>query len=368
MKPPPIPILILCLPMLVAIPRSAPGAVDDDYPEQAEMFRGSCVDCHTIGEGVLIGPDLLSVNSRRDRSWLMSYIEDAPAFQQKNRLARELFDQYEEVVMPPAELSTPEIEGLLEYIAAFDTEFNPGVLAPTRAEATPGLGETVALPDEPSGVAAPGAALSLIALVAAVGLWRARQTGTAKVTAVIALGIGYWSFGGQYYHHSTGNDQGYEPKQPIEFSHALHSGELEVSCISCHDSAAKGPTAGVPTIASCMTCHDVVRKRSDQVEPSAEIAKLVGIWETRNSEAPETIPWERVHKLPDFVRFDHQVHVKNRIQCQECHGRVEEMTRVRQVASLSMQWCLDCHRIEKPKAPLYWRRVGGSQDCIVCHI
>jgi hypothetical protein len=91
------------------------------------------------------------------------------------------------------------------------------------------------------------------------------------------------------------------------------------------------------------------------------------VWATRTGAQPRSIQWERVHNLPDFVTFNHQAHVQNGIQCQECHGPVETMTRMRQASDLSMGWCVNCHRHPGKAAPSHWKRSLGSLDCTACH-
>ena len=116
-----------------------------------------------------------------------------------------------------------------------------------------------------------------------------------------------------------------------------------------------------------MNCHAAVRKASGAKDPSVEIARLVSVWETRQSSAPASIAGARVHQLPDYVHFSHRAHVNNNIQCQECHGPVQTMERVRQAASLSMGWCVQCHRLKPGAAPTHWQRAEGPLDCSACH-
>src|SRR5690606_30433707 len=114
---------------------------------------------------------------------------------------------------------------------------------------------------------------------------------------------------------AVGYNQNYEPEQPIAFSHKLHAGRLGVDCKYCHVTAEVSRPASVPSLNICMNCHLLVRQVGGQ--DSAEIAKLVQAWESG-----ETVPWERVHLLPDHVKFNHAPHIKAGKQCQECHGPV----------------------------------------------
>lgn len=121
--------------------------------------------------------------------------------------------------------------------------------------------------------------------------------------------------------------------QPVPFSHKHHARELGLDCRYCHTSVEISASAGIPPVATCMNCHRQIWTNSDMLEP------VRAAW--RNG---TPIQWERVHDLPDFVYFNHSVHVAKGIGCSECHGQVDEMPLTLQVASLDMQWCLQCHR------------------------
>lgn len=127
--------------------------------------------------------------------------------------------------------------------------------------------------------------------------------------------------------------QGYTPEQPVAYSHAVHAGHYEIDCQYCHFGAEKGRHAGVPPLSVCMNCHTQVKT------DSPEIQKLAKAWQEQ-----KPIQWVRVHRLPDHAFFNHSSHVTAGLQCQECHGPVQEMVRVEQVQDMSMGWCLDCHR------------------------
>lgn len=122
-------------------------------------------------------------------------------------------------------------------------------------------------------------------------------------------------------------------EQPVEFDHRHHVADDGIDCRYCHDLVERSPYAGVPPTERCMNCHSQIWNDSPLLEP---------VWESYFSDRP--IPWVRVHRLPGFVYFDHSIHVKKGVGCESCHGRVDRMARVYQVASLQMGWCLDCHR------------------------
>lgn len=126
---------------------------------------------------------------------------------------------------------------------------------------------------------------------------------------------------------------GYEPDQPVDYSHRLHVGELGMDCRYCHNTVEDTAHAAIPATQSCMNCHTMVRKESD---------KLTLVRESFATGQP--IPWKRVHDLPDYVYFDHSAHVRRGVGCVSCHGRIDQMEKVRQVEPLNMGWCIECHR------------------------
>lgn len=185
-----------------------------------------------------------------------------------------------------------------------------------------------------------------------------------------------------------GNNQGYEPVQPIAFSHRLHAGELEMACLSCHTGAERSRHAGIPTASSCMACHRFVTAPFEAVRAEADLAATEGRDPARvtspelrklydalaldaelrpQSEGPrDLLAWIKVHNVPDFVSFDHRPHVSAGVTCQSCHGPVETMERVRQVETLSMGWCVSCHR-DPHGGGVTGRQSAASTDCVACH-
>jgi len=135
------------------------------------------------------------------------------------------------------------------------------------------------------------------------------------------------------------------PVQPIAFSHKLHAGDNHIPCQYCHSGARRSPVAGVPSLERCLGCHRITAYDKPEIE---KLAARV--------EKKQPLAWIKVTDVPDFVRFNHRPHVRAGVACQECHGPVETMERVRRVSSLEMGWCLDCHR-----------RRQASTDCLVCH-
>lgn len=129
------------------------------------------------------------------------------------------------------------------------------------------------------------------------------------------------------------HNRGYEPTQPIPFSHRLHAGELGMDCLYCHSNAEKSKHASVPPVDTCMGCHTVV------ATDKPDIQRLTEYWERG-----ESVPWVRIHSLPDHAYFNHAAHVNAGVACQTCHGPIQEMEIVYQYVDLSMGWCIECHR------------------------
>jgi hypothetical protein len=185
-----------------------------------------------------------------------------------------------------------------------------------------------------------------------------------------------------------GNQQGYEPIQPIAFSHRLHAGDLQISCLYCHYGAERSQHAGVPAADVCMTCHRFVtapqkdmipeileaRKANRTPQPviSEELRKLydsLGLddrLERDPHKTPRPVAWVRVHNLPAYTCFDHRAHLQAGVACKNCHGPVETMDRLRQVKDLSMGWCVNCHRETKVPSD-DGKTLRASIDCATCH-
>ena len=186
----------------------------------------------------------------------------------------------------------------------------------------------------------------------------------------------------------AGIDKGYQPVQPIAYSHQVHAGKLAIPCLYCHSAAEKSRRAGIPSASVCMNCHKFVTaslgaiKEEEKVAGeegremgpviSPELAKLYaaqGLDENLQPDpdlVPTPIAWKRVHSVPDFVAFDHRPHVAADVACQTCHGPIETMARVRQESTLSMGWCVQCHRDMTGRTEA-GKPVNPPLDCATCH-
>ncbi len=185
-----------------------------------------------------------------------------------------------------------------------------------------------------------------------------------------------------------GSQQGYEPVQPIAFSHRQHAGQMQIACLYCHNGAERSAHAGIPAASLCMTCHRFVtapqkdmlpeiveaRRATRAIRPvvSPELQALYNAlalddkFERDPKKTPRPIAWVRVHQLPSYACFNHCAHVRAGVNCQDCHGPVETMDRIRQTSDLSMGWCVNCHR-DASKTGVNGKTVHASTDCATCH-
>ncbi|MEY4577657.1 MAG: hypothetical protein RL701_2360 [Pseudomonadota bacterium] len=164
--------------------------------------------------------------------------------------------------------------------------------------------------------------LNHLPLVAAVGV------------ALLGGGV---TFGIWYYFSPKNTQVGYAPEQPVPYSHKLHAGDLGIDCRYCHANIERSQEAMVPPTQACIGCHAIVKKDSP---------KLTAVRASWQSGTP--VEWVRVHRVADYVYFDHSVHLAASVGCVSCHGRIDQMDVVRQDKPLNMGWCLECHRDPKP--------------------
>jgi menaquinone reductase, multiheme cytochrome c subunit len=141
-----------------------------------------------------------------------------------------------------------------------------------------------------------------------------------------------------YFAQPEVSDTGYEPTQPVPYSHKLHVGNLGMDCLYCHYTVEKASYAAIPSAGVCMNCHVRVRPDSAVLAPIREAY----------ANAARPVEWIKIHRLPDYVYFNHKAHVTAGVSCVSCHGRVDQMVVVKQEEPLSMAWCLECHRNPAP--------------------
>lgn len=197
--------------------------------------------------------------------------------------------------------------------------------------------------------------------------------------------VGGAVIGGVWYYFSPSYTRvGYQPVQPVFFSHNLHAGQLGLDCRYCHSDVDKSWFSNVPSTTTCLNCHDPTKGNVLGDSPKLELVRQSGA-------TGEPIPWVQIHKTPDYVYFNHAVHINRGVSCVHCHGRVDQMDEVRHAKSFSMTFCLDCHRNPGPnlrpadkitdlawnpeehldedwgqRAVEHWK-INASQNCSACH-
>ncbi|PCE63221.1 c-type cytochrome [Sediminicola luteus] len=361
------------------------AATGGDVANGKKLFKQNCAACHAL-DRKMTGPALAGISEKREREWLYQWIKNSPAMiKAGDPDAVAIYNEYNQAAMTPfPTLSNQDIDDILAYADAPPETPKAVAAAPAGEAAAQEGGVTNELILAVLALVF-GLLVMMLVLVnktlrriaeangvdlsqvgeARMPLWKAfvKNQFLVLVSVVFLLLMGaYFAYG---YMMQIGVDQGYAPVQPIHYSHKIHAGDNEIECKYCHSSARVSKTSGIPSLNVCMNCHKSIYEYKGNPEgPSAEdiangytnefytgeIKKLyeaVG-WDEENQRyTGETKPveWVRVHNLPDFAYFNHSQHVSVAgVECQTCHGPVEEMEIMYQYAPLTMGWCVDCHR------------------------
>ncbi len=372
-----------------------------DAAEGETLFKNNCAACHASTDEILVGPGLKGISERRPIEWIVKWVHNPQAvIASGDKYANDLYNKFNKAAMTPyPNFSEAQIKGIVAYIDASNA-----------APAAPAAGAAPA-----TGAAAPAAQSSggmmevllvglliimvivLIALLSIVNslskLAKAEQEGgkpffervaenakslaanSAVKTGILVLALllgGKATIDAAY---GIGIHQGYAPEQPIQFSHKLHAGQYQINCNYCHTGVYAGKGANIPSANICMNCHNAIKRESPEIQ---KIYKAL--------EKDEPIQWVRVHNLPDLAYFNHSQHTNvGGLECKNCHGEIEKMEVVEQRSSLTMGWCIDCHRQtdvnakgnayydklvevhnKDSKTPLKVQNIGGL-ECSKCH-
>lgn len=356
---------------------AAPAAVGDANAGKA-LFSANCAACHKL-DAKMTGPALRGVADKYSREWLHSWIRNSSAMiASGDAAAVKVFNENDKKVMTPfPQLSDADIDNILAYTSQPKPVEGPAAGASAAAAAgTDGAGSNTLIL----------AALAVVLVVLVVmlvlvnrtltriaksngvvlpeneptlSIWKAyakNQFLVLVTSIVLLLASGYFVYG---YLMQIGVDQGYEPVQPIHFSHKIHAGDNGIDCKYCHSSARTSKNAGIPSLNVCMNCHKNISEFAGDKDSiydhskefyTGEIQKLydaVG-WdknEQKYTGKTHAVKWVRIHNLPDFAYFNHSQHVSVAgIECQKCHGPVETFEVQKQFAPLTMGWCVNCHR------------------------
>ncbi|RDV13130.1 cytochrome C [Pontibacter diazotrophicus] len=350
------------------------------------LFKNNCAVCHSAGSDVIVGPGLAGINERRSHDWLIRWIKNSQALiQAGDPEAVAVYNEYNKQAMPSFNFTDEEITAILTYIASAEAEV---AAVPTTVGSdgsqTPGEGVGT------DAIGAVGGYLDIILVVLIVVLIvlvvtlllitsllknylnanrklneydnevvnqrfdfskiyksKAVRTLVVLIFVVVLLDLTLDTAMG------IGIQQGYQPRQPIAFSHKLHAGEHQINCNYCHTTVYKSKSASIPSANICMNCHSQIQTESP------EIQKIY-----RAIERNRPIEWVRVHNLPDLAYFNHSQHTQvGGIECQTCHGPIQEMDVVYQYSPLTMGWCIDCHR----ETPLNTEGNGYYDNLVELH-
>ena len=346
-----------------------------------EMFKEMCVVCHNV-DSKKIGPALQKVYDRKDLPWIIKFVQNSQkVIQSGDAYAVKLYSEYNNTAMSTFDyLSDEEVTSIVAYIK-HETE-NPTVAA--AAEVAEGeiaeVTENAGVPSSYMTAILVGLAIVLALILGILFLMvsmfnkflktKEGLTGDEKsfiddrfsllklLKSPGFLGIIIFLFTAFAFKstidglYNIGIQQGYQPTQPIAYSHKLHAGDLEIDCNYCHTGVTKAKNANIPSLNICMNCHSDVKNLQGKDGVSPEIQKIytaLGGYDPVTKEygdgPKKPIEWTRVHNLPDLVYFNHKQHVKvGGLECQTCHGPIEEMEVVKQEENLTMGWCIDCHR------------------------
>ncbi|PRY86224.1 cytochrome c2 [Mongoliibacter ruber] len=371
------------------------------------IFNANCRTCHRLDQKN-VGPALRGVTDRHSIDWTKSFIRNSQALiASGDAEAVAIYNEYNQLAMPAHEfLSDDDLLNLLAYVEYGD-KADPAAAAAGGEGAEGGVAGGSGVPSEYLTIILGVLVLVLVLILVVLGLiisiltkylntqnleeddqaFVNQKYDFAKVfksdamiiivtTIVIAL-VAKTAIDELY---TVGVQQGYAPKQPIAFSHELHAGQYEMQCQYCHTGVELGKSANIPSANICMNCHMHIQNVGGKDGISPEIQK---IYNAVDNDQP--IEWVRVHNLPDLSYFNHAQHVAvGGVECQTCHGPIEEMEVVYQHSSLTMGWCIDCHRqtnirFEKneyydklvqlhsdSKDPLKVKDIGGL-ECAKCH-
>jgi mono/diheme cytochrome c family protein len=389
-----------------AVAPSADGIPADEavITSGKALYENNCTQCHAFNE-VVVGPALKDAHTRWKLNNMISFIRYPQKYIETSgdKYAQGLYAQYKQYMPNHDFLSEAEVLSLVAYIKA---ESVKPAAAPVETAGTPGT----ATEAKGSGVSNELVSLIfailifvlfvfLVILVFLINILKRfieNKEGVpddekalvdqkfdlaaffkssffrTSVTVIALLFISKVAFDSII---NIGIQQGYSPKQPIAFSHKLHAGEYQIDCNYCHTGAKKGKAAVIPSANVCMNCHNAIKPESP------EIKKIYAA-----IEKDQPIEWVRIHNLPDHAYFNHAQHVTvGGLECQNCHGQIQEMEVVQQYSPLTMGWCINCHRetavnaennayydkmvsLHKTvsKQPMKVKDIGGL-ECAKCH-
>ena len=337
------------------------------------LFKANCASCHKA-DAPYVGPALKGARDREpSKDWVYKWVKNASAMANTDPYAMKLKAAAGGVIMTSfPDLKNEEIDAILDWA---DSYVKPGT-APTGAPGAQGAAAGSSSSDNTLLYGILTAILAIIGLILLqvnsnlkkltdektgvksppnVPFYRNKSYLLLLVIVLFTL-AGYFLVEGAM---GLGRQQGYQPVQPIYYSHEVHAGVNQISCLYCHGGAQDSKHASIPSVNVCMNCHmsvkeytgePIIREDGTTVNANDEIQKLYSYagWnpDKKVYDKPgKPIEWVKIHNLPDHVYFNHSQHVKvGQVACQTCHGEIQKMAEVSQFADLSMGWCINCHR------------------------
>ncbi|WP_238807861.1 c-type cytochrome [Emticicia aquatica] len=338
---------------------AAPAAgAGGDVAKGEGLFKNNCAQCHAVTAEVVVGPGLAGIEERRDYAWLKKWINNPMGvIGSGDKYANELYAKYNKTQMTAfGAFGDDEVKAILAYVKSAAAPKVEGPVDPNKVTqpAETGGGKFINV------ILISLLVIMALVLVALLGILQllnrlsggeslessasfgeklkasfkniaANKTVRSAIVWAFILLATKATFDGMY---GIGVHQGYAPKQPIAFSHKLHAGEMKINCAYCHTGVYKGKQSGIPSANICMNCHNAIKRESPEIQK---------IYSAIESNKP--IEWVRVHNLPDLAYFNHAQHTNvGGLECKNCHGEIEKMEVVQQRSSLTMGWCIDCHR------------------------
>ena len=334
-----------------------------------ELYKTNCTACHVMTDKRLVGPGLKGVTDKYSKDWLKKWIINSQEFiASGDEKAIAIYEEYNKQIMPAFYFTDEEFDALFSYLE------NPPV--EEIAEAVVASTEQVSSSNKylPIIILISILTIAYVLLIlknklkSSLGeetesipqtfynqykLFISNKTNlvfTGIIAFVVISNFAYSTMMG------IGVYAQYQPEQPIAFSHELHSGINGVDCNYCHSSARHSKHSGIPSANVCMNCHTYINEGTDE-DGTKEIAKIyeaVGFDPDSRTYiegyTQKPIEWVRIHNLPDHAYFNHAQHVvAGQIECQDCHGPIQEMEEVYQYSELTMGWCIECHRESEVK-------------------
>ena len=312
------------------------------------LFNSKCAACHKLNKK-LVGPALGKIADRREMDWLKAWIRDNNALRASGDAdAIAIYEEFKGSPMTAfPQLSDVDIENIIAYTSAEPVKKKSLVAGTANQEELAESGESHL----------PTYVVILVLVLGIFWIYFKSQNTFLKIiaTIVLLLNVAYFGFTALM---GVGVDEGYQPIQPIAFSHKIHAGDNKIDCQYCHSSAKHSKTSGIPSVNVCMNCHKNISEVAQETATRSysktffdgEIQKLYKAagWDAQKLEytgETQPIKWVQIHNLPDFVFFSHAQHVTvGGLKCQQCHGPVETMDEVYQFSPLTMGWCIDCHK------------------------